>query len=469
MKKRWICTLLLTAILVICTTGCGRGNATEQVIQTDQITEVQTSTSEPEDNYQQEATPSDFYGQTLSISISWSQTIEQFAELYMEANPGVTILVHNFNADWQRFAEQIPIQLMAGTADDLIDTFALDRMDPSTTALLADWFPIMRSDPDFNEDDYYMNVLYAMSKGGRLFVFPTVFSFDMISANNSIPGLAETFRGLSTISSGDMQALYRTFPTDNPLFLHENHDSMTSMVWSIDRFLDFENRTSDFDTPEFIEFISEAQYMTNPEKILFGSSGMLLWHSPDLLEEQSQKYYFRQSIPQSFQFLLPFEEELPFGGQVPFTNEQGQLWVTLFFSYALNGRSSPEVQALAWDFLKFMQDPTHFEGQHWMYTLVPVYRPLLHSLLQWELPGRINYFEEEYGWRLIGSQEQAISNVITEFDRILQLPMADTLFANNAIAIIISEVMAQFNDGMLTAEQTAAELQNRVTLALLDL
>jgi len=387
----------------------------------------------------------------------------------MEANPGVTIEINNFDADWERFMEQIPIQLMAGTADDLIDTMGINRMDPSTTALLADWFPVMRADPNFNESDYYMNVFNAVAKDGRLFVFPITFSFDMISANNTIPGLAEAFRGLDTISSGDMQALYRRFPTDNPLFLHDNHDAMTSTIWSIDSFLDFENRTSYFNTPEFIEFITEAEQMTNPEKMFFGGTGSWTWHSPEILEEQSQRYYFRQSIPQSFQFLLPFEDELLFGGHVPFTNEQGQVWITPLLSYALNGRSSPEVQALAWDFLRFMQDPSHFEGQHWVYTLVPVYRPLLHSLLQWELPGRLNYFEEEYGWRLTGSEDQAIAGVITAFDTILQMPMSDTLFANNTVTGIISEVMHQFNDGLLTAEQAADELHNRITLALLEL
>ena len=466
MKKRWIITLLFTLILLIGTASCGRDNAARADI--DQVADAQTPANEPENDTSQPAASSDFAGQTLSISISWSHTIEQFAELYMEANPGVNILVHNFDTDWERFMEQIPIQLMAGTADDLIDTMAIDRMDPSTTALLADWFPIMRAAPNFNEDNYFMNMLDAVSKDGRLFIFPIHFSFDMISANNRIPGLAEAFRGLDTISSKDMQAMYRAFATDDQFFLHENHDAMTSTIWAIDSFLDFENQTSYFNTPEFIEFITEAKYMTNPEKMFFGGTGSWTWHPPEVLEEQSQKYYFRQSIPQSFQFMLPFEEALPFSGHVPFTNAQGQLWVTPFFSYALNGRSSPEVQALAWDFLQFMQDPTHFEGEHWMYAMVPVYRPLLHSLLQWELPGRINFFEEEDGWRLVGNQDQAIAGVIAEFDKILQLPMADTLLANNAVSGIISEVMHKFNDGLLNAEQAADELHNRVTLTLLE-
>jgi ABC-type glycerol-3-phosphate transport system substrate-binding protein len=253
------------------------------------------------------------------------------------------------------------------------------------------------------------------------------------------------------------------------MFLHENHDALTATIWSLSSFMDFENRTANFNTPEFIAFLTEAHNLTNPAKDFFGGTMGRTWHSPEDLAADAERYYFRPSMPQSYQFMINFEEELAFSGQVPLSNDRGELLIVPFFSYALNGQSSPEVQALAWDFLKFMHDPSHFEGNPWMYSLVPPYRPLLRSFLEWDLPSRLEHWEEVYGWRPVGGTEQAIAGVIESFERILNMPMAEFQYGTNAINDILVEVLTQFNDGLLNAEQAAAEIQNRVTLVLLEL
>jgi len=462
MKKVWmvVTILLITVVLSSVMTSRNEGGSRNPAVALwEQITGQDES---------QQVGNFDFTGQTLSISVSWSTVIEEFAALYMEANPGVTIEINNFDADWGRYMEEIPIQLMAGTADDLIDTMGIDLLDPSTTALLADWFPILRADPDFTEDNFFMNVFDAVSTGDRLFVYPMAFDFITVSANHSVPGLVDALQALDAVSPAALQELYWDFPAPRLLYLHDNHDAMTATTWSIDQFLDFDHRISDFNTPEFVDFITEAHIMTAPGK-MFGAISRWTWHSPEPLAEQSQRYYFRQSVPQSYQFMLPFEEDLAFIGQVPFTNNQGQLVITPLSPYALNGRSEPIVQALAWDFLRFMQDPVHFEGDQFMYTMTPVYRPLLHALIAWELPDRISHFEEVYGWRLIGDRTQAVEGVIAAFEGIFQMPMANGVFANREIMGMVNGVMNQFNNGLLSAEQVAAELQERVSLALLEL
>ena len=192
------------------------------------------------------------------------------------------------------------------------------------------------------------------------------------------------------------------------------------------------------------------------------------------MAENSHRYLFQQFDPFVYQFLMSFEEALTFSGHVPIINTRGELMISGLSSYVFNGQSAPEVQALAWDFIRFLQNPAHYEPNpetEWFpfISMVPLYRPLMRSGLEQNLPGWAEYFEEEFGWRLAITPEDTVEYVYNLITEIGQMPMADSQYTNNAVSAIIWEVIEQFHDGLMTAEQAAADLQNRVTLALMEL
>jgi len=422
--------------------------------------------AQPDESETSDTTPID--EMTLTISTPWVfNGLEEIAEFYMLNSTGVTIEVTTFNNDPALYTEVITARLMAGTADDLMDNIGIDHRNAAINTLLADWFPIMRSDPYFNEADYFMNVFDAASVGGRLFVLPTSFSYDRVAANTAIPELLDVLRQRSTISTSDMMEIHRIFPTSTPMFLHENHDVSFALRWNLHQFIDFENRTAHFDTPEFIEFITEAGDLTAPDKAFGLMHGSPIYDDV-YMYDRSQRYLFLTYVNSAHQFLVDFEEEMLFSGYVPLTNDQGQLVVN-FWAYVLNGQSDPEVQALAWDFIKFLQNPRLYEYRHWMLIPMPVYRPLARFFLESDVPGWLHYFEEHYGWQVSGTVEAAVAAAIQRTDSLAHLPMAEINFAGQGVREIVGEVLEQFHDGLITAEQAAADLQDRVTLALAEL
>jgi len=53
--------------------------------------------------------------------------------------------------------------------------------------------------------------------------------------------------------------------------------------------------------------------------------------------------------------------------------------------------------------------------------------------------------------------------------RIREMPKVDWRFAPGMIWDVLDEILGQFQDGLITAEQAAQDLQNRVTLILMEM
>jgi len=474
--QRWVlvnCTaLMMVGVIAFGMVGCNT-NTNPTITEDSQMGQQADQQTGQQTGNPPVVQPQSFDGLTLTMntSLSW-MGLDEFAQKYMEANPSVTIEV-NIIDDFMQAFEMLPAQLMAGTAADLMDSSGIDYRNPSTQALLADWFPVMRADPTFNENDFFMNAFEAMSSGGRLFNMPTSFRFDMIAANTTVPGVSEALGRHSTVTIADLQAIHRSIATESDFFIHDSHDAFLAVVYQLDSFMDFENRTANFNSQEFIDFITEASAITAPDAMFGGIMSSNLY-SPEHMAENAQRFLFQHFNPDVYQFLLPLEEELAFNGMVPLANERGELLISAFPSYVLNGRAVPEVQALAWDFIRFMQTPIQNEpiaGTSWLRggTIIPVYRPMLRHSLEHALPGWFDWTEEEFGWRSTLTPEQSVEHIYNLLSERAQMPLTDQMPISMSIMWILSEVMQQHHEGLLTSAQAAADLQNRITLALLEL
>jgi len=459
-----ICTvLLITGTLAFSLANISQGAPAEGMLADSNI---QAAAPNPA-----AAEKKDFAGQTLTISYIWDyKDMPRLAKMYMAANPGVTIETNSFHDDYNLYEEQVTARLMAGTADDLLDNWRIHYRDSETNSKLADWFPIMRADPNFNENDYYMNVFKAASVDSRLFAYPMAFCYDMVAANNEIPGLAEMLSQHGTVSIEDLMGMYQSIPTEGTYFLHNNFDEMLAAYWDMDSFLNYEDKTVNFDSPMFVEYLKEYKAVSDPARDfwMYDSPPM---YEPAILDEDSQKYLFCDFMPTTYQFLIPFEGQLPFSGHVPLTNDKGQLLIKVndYDSYVLNGHTAPQTQELAWDFIKFMQDPANCDiNSSCPAIMAPVYKPLLRYQLESVIPTCLSYCKYTFGWQSTLGRDQAVDSVFETLDQIYQMPMSNMYIylSTDAISQIIQDDIGKFHNGQMTAEQTAADLQNRVSLAL---
>jgi len=455
--KRWvlfICTaLLLMVVMTFSLVSCGRSEA--------QPDEVPIWTPPPDD-------PNPFYGQTLTLAAPFSLQGDghdlRVVNAYRRYRPGVSI--ETVDLDVIAGREQMSVQLMSGTAPLLISSIFVDVYNPSVARFFADWFPLINATPSFDQDKYFMNVFHGSAINGRLYSFPVAFQFLATTANNNIPGLAEALEGLDAVSFAQMMEFRRQFPTEDQLYFEPSFDVVIGVMENMRSFFNMETRMVDFDNQYFVDFLNYSRDLTSTNQVsgqFLGQWFFSAWPGPDEDAAWGQRYYFLNVHPGMLQYFMDFEEDLNFSSVTPLVNQQGEVFIETW-GYVLNAQATPIQRALALDFMQFMtsEENSAVAGRP---PYGSVNRDLQRIALGQLLSFSLNQFRG-FGWRPTGGG--ALESIRDHYSAIADMPMT-TGRIPRAIQTIISDALADFHFGLVTAEQTAQDLQNRITLFMMEM
>jgi len=418
-----------------------------------------------------------FYGETITIATWNPHFLNGVAVRYMEANPGVTINIINHRdsswifADGFDFSEprlEIATQLMAGSAPTLIAAELADPFDMRQAVYFYDWYLLMDADPNFNEDEWFMNVFHGFSKNDRLFHFPIFSNYNVITANTTISDLQDTIDEKpdgATIM--DLVEIHRDFSVDYPEFYLEEYFA-TEMIleYEIGRFVDIETGRVDFGE-EFIDLITYAKSTTCPD---YSHRWRNLSHNAMTDLRKSTRYLFHFRNTMYYHHFVDYEGERPFVGMTPLVNDYGELLLDsrLSVSYLLNANATPIEKAIAWDFIMFLMEyENQIDTDLQAVLLLSPNRNTFENNARSLLPGRIRMVT----W-FRGSDDDAIDaidGIVETMFEFHEMPMRVTRVLPNTINEVIENAIQQFHDGLLSAEQTAELLQNQITLVLMEM
>jgi len=405
----------------------------------------------------------------------------------MSANPGVRINVVRYSdadvirpeTDWQQVRMEIGTQLMAGSAPTLIDSYLVDPFDPRQAPFFFNWYELMSADPDFHEDDWFMNVFHGFSVDSRLLIFPLRINYFPIVANCAIPDLLEVMAEYNDgITLSELMQVNRYFSERHPQYYLEQHfSSAWIMQFGDDQFIDIETGWIDFGE-EFVNLITYADSITCPDFTdLWRGSGRGLhgvWNSA-AEQVKSERYLFHLDINMNFRYFLDFNQDIHlFAGMTPFTNDYRELLVSSTDSFLLNANATVIEKAIAWDFLMFAMQPENL-GQNpaygHMFYLHPPNRDLFNYLIREQMFadfGRNRSGSYTYPW-FLGDVYDAIEGATQLMTGFAEMPMRSTRTYPRIIDDIIDENLYLFYAGLLSAEQAAQNIQNRVALVLMEM
>jgi len=475
--SRWMvvsCTVLLLSVaLAFSVAGLGGG--------------VSPGEAESDPEYIEQIVNPDrslFYGETITIAARDSWLIRPFAFMYMQANPGVRVEItqhldldwsHRDITDWGQARMEVGTQLMAGSAATLIHSYLVDAFDPRQGVFFYDWYKLMDADPNFHEEDWFMNVFHAFAIDGRLIHFPISVQYAPIVANRSIPELMEAMAEYAEgITLMELLQLHRNFSERYPQYhLEQLFTSEWIMLLNSEQFIDAQAGRVEFGE-EFVNFITYADSITCPDLTdVWG--GALGWPVTDSPREQvkSERYFFHLDSNQWFWYWLDLEEDIHlFAGLTPLTNDSGELLIMSMDNFLLNANATPMEKAIAWDFLMFMMQPENFPNDTHSWYLQPPNRNLFHYLIRqsmffsWDHPrpgARV------FPWFPGDTHYEAAEVVRAKMTPFAEMPMRSMSTHPRIIDEIIADNLRLFYEGLLSAEQTAQNIQNQITIVLMEM
>jgi ABC-type glycerol-3-phosphate transport system substrate-binding protein len=406
------------------------------------------------------------YDEVLTIAVLMDWVVLPVADRFMQENPGVKIEVISFNQEFFNLdlntpRTQIATELMAGSGPVLIESWLLDTLDSRVFPFMVDWFEIMAADPDFNEDDWFMNVFHAMARDGRLFEFPHEFLYESVSVNSTIPGLVDAFSGRDTVNVSEMMHINQNLVTDSPKTIAAIFSPRWITRSYISEFLDMETGEVNFDNQRFIDLITEALIVMDTA----GGGAFSIEYESQL---RSNHVFAVDNPANTILRFLDFNVGTIFTNSAPLVDAEERLVISANSSFVLNAaNSTPTQQALAWDFLKFLMQPGNQPIQ--LIFQQNVNRALMQHNVEQQLQRFVSIFQQR-GWQLAVTEDEALEQVIDRMTAIGEMSMTRI---NGAVPQIIqdtiNEVLQDFVDGLTTAEQTAQLLQNQITLIMMEM
>lgn len=400
-----------------------------------------------------------------------SFTFMYFDSLYMqtlldkfkEAHPEITIDVKKAINE-----ESFLTMLMAGNAPDLFWGFWITYDNPETVKMLADFYPLMNADPEFNQDDYFMNMINSMSYNGGLYAFPLNATVYTVAANNRVSDeLTQKFVSYDSVSLTDMLEMRNTIPGAKDYYLYSQFDIVEMYVkYEENMFIDFDKRTCDFNNPSFIKLLADSLDATEPQKA-FASSKINSFYNKEEDAALSQKYLFQVNF-MSFQYMFSYIEQLCFSDAKPIANERGEILISIRDQYCISEKS--ENKELAWEFVKFMVNPKAWDES--MLGMTPVFnvnKSLFRTAAKQRLTNDLESYEEHQDMRINGDIESEVQEVITKLEDMLNKPLCSN---NNTyrrgISANLDDILRRVHRKTMTVEQAASEIQNRISLSLME-
>ena len=408
--------------------------------------------------------------QVLRVSQCYNfYNLEYAIEKFKVTHPDVEIVLTKYNSDIEKYRQQVVTQLMTGIADDILDSTEITENVSSGKGLLTDIYPLMQNDPDFHEADYFMNVLDALATDGKLLTFPAFFSYRLVGVQTKhSQALTEQFKQFDAITYRELLDLYRHIDAKEGKYLCENIDAVNVILANINDFVDFENKTCNFITDDFIKLISDAKQATSPRRVAEDNLGFLVGKgmTKSTQEEYARQYIFDHADERDFLVFFPYAEEQLFTHYIPLTSETGKLLIAPIKRLSISESSANKV--LAWEFIKFLT--TEEANPDLDLYSFPIQRELYQSYVTGYVERHLDFWRNEEGYDIIGDAGEVAAQALASQVQMNEMPMeVFESWLSMSFYEVLRETMKSFYQGLMTAEQVASELQNKMSLALMEM
>jgi len=356
----------------------------------------------------------------------------------------------------QNFAK-FKAELLSGIVPDIICLDDVDYSMLSDKGMFEDLRPWMENDPDFRQEDYFMNLFTSLSYQGTLERVPLTFGVGTAIAKT------EFLDGRTSISLAECDRLAAALPEGMAML--PQHESCNSLLRSValiqsDSLINEEKASCQFDSEEFVTLLELCNTGDSGEESIMDDYA---WQEDRVFLYPTSIYNFTDyHSTASIRFA---NEPITLIGVPNVAAESGGYFLPSgTFAVSSNSLYKDEI----WEFIKFaLQEEEQLAKESKLYSF-PVNKNAFHLLFEAEAnrnqqlqPQSIFMNEEE---RLVGTptagEEQALLQHIEE--------LSAAYVYDLSLNAIIQEEAEMYFSGDCTAEEAARKIQGRVRLYLAE-
>ncbi len=414
---------------------------------------------------------------TLTVSTVFDGYIDILAEKFMDMHPNVEIIVERQEDNKAQYMYRIAIDLLSGTATDLIDLSALDINHKAQSGLLVNLYDFMDNDPEFNKSDYYTNIFEAMEYEGGLYAMPLSFHYDMVYTSKPLAEKIDLdYESYKDISYGEMIDIYekvkKTHPSPDEFYLMPGIVKNSFFDYESVDFFDIETGDANFDSEEFIQHLKLTKKLNtvyHPDTQEWDFTRVSVGNE-DFLKEDFMFAEFTSNTIDMAKMMIEFQNTkdpiplLSSEGKAPFSNLLG--------TYAISNNCKN--RELAWEFLKYCisaKDISDFEDER--YDLD--YSFMFLGNIPINIENFYTYFRHNFEQEINDYVSRGVEMKFTneeEKEKIIQVTLdqihgwnqgRNVLVGNLELTYLLREELDNYYYyDLATAEETARIIQNKV-------
>lgn len=416
---------------------------------------------------------------TLTVSTVFDTYIDTFAEEFMDMHPNVEIIVERQEDDRVSYMYRIAIDLLGGTASDLIDLSALDINHKAQSGLLVNIYDFMDSDPDFNKSDYYTNIFEAMEYEGGLYAMPLSFNYDMVYISKPLAeSIGLDYENYKYISYTEMIDIYekvkKTHPSPDEFYLMPGIGKESFFNYESVDFFDIKTGDANFDSNEFIQHLKLTKklntvYHPDTQEWDFTRIGV---GNEDFLIKDFMYAKFTTIDIDLKNMMVEFENTI---SPIPFISSKGNMPFSNFLStYAISNNSANK--ELAWEFLKYCASAkelpvfeTKEDEEKYSFMFlgnIPINIENFYTHFRHSFESEVKWYKEnglDGNWKFTNEEEKEkmFQDTLDQIHKWNQ--ERDVLVGNRELSILLREELENYYYyDLATAEETARIIQNKV-------
>lgn len=461
-KVLTVCTVLL----MITTASCNKVDANQEI--SNEISEnsslSQTSGNSSNDNT---TGSSDDIIITMAVQTGVSPTVQKIINEFNEADNGYKIVFKDYMEYYdsgqetkngttpEAFAQidnHLSLDIIKGGIVDVVPDYIFTDSGKYDSLIekgaFANLYTFIDEDSEVNRTTLYEHILNLHEVNGKLYCLPTFFSIDTLAGQTRYVGEKENW------NIDELIEHWNGMPDDATFngYTTKDYVYMDLLRGNLSSFIDFENGTCNFNSPEFIKILDFCNSFSSPEYYKTDPA----WNAP----------HFIMTFPiEGFEFfhdsLWNEQNESYTLVGYPSNDGCGAFIDTTGSKYAICAYSSPEIQKGAWQFIRMLAS---YEFQY--------------DIGEYRFPINIKAFEakgneavSKYGQsNLISIQgdeydigylsQEEYDRLVTYIDNIQRI---NVNIENDILNIIEDEIWAMF-DGEKTPELTAKNIQERAAI-----